>query len=371
MSAKCLPALKPLAPEHDDLSRVKPNSHEPIAGRMEQTKAAAINWLSDRPNWRQRLRTYIVSRGVHVMCGSADYVSADYASDIPLLSSAARLAWLKALGALGVKNFITTSGLGYDFVCHTGDLANFPFYDRQAYRPELQLCLGWLQGEDSPVVYDIGANDGFVSTHLAQMLAGHAPKIYAFEPTPTTFAKLVQSVERLGLSNSVYPVAAAVIDNPRPVRISYSERNSLLAQIHQPGLNPRGGDKIADAKGVTLDEISSLTRTFPQLLKIDAEGSEAAVFRGAQRLLSRPDRPAILFECNAATLVQCGESVATLTDLLGGYALYYVNDYCGQKIPFGDPVENPANIDWVCNLFAVPVTDSASRRWASVLEHRQ
>lgn len=338
---------------------------------MEQAKAAAINWLSGRPNWRQRLRTYIVSRGVHVMCGSADYVSADYASDIPLFKSGARLAWLKALGALGVKSFITTSGLGYDFVCHTGDLANFPFYDRQAYRPELQLCLGWLQGEDCPVIYDIGANDGFVSTHLAQMLADHAPQIYAFEPTPTTFAKLVQSVERLGLDNSVHPVAAAVIDNPKPVQIRYSERNSLLSQIRRPGLHPRDDEKIAEAEGVTLDGISASTKTFPNLIKIDAEGSEAAVFRGAQRLLSRPDRPAILFECNAATLVQCGESVATLIDLLDGYALYYVNDYCGQKIRFGDPVACPEKIDWVCNLFAVPTTEAATRRWASVLKERQ
>lgn len=81
--------------------------------------------MSDRPNWRRRLRTHVVSRGVHVMCGSADYVSADYASDIPLLSGAARLLWLKALATFGIKSFITTSGLGYDFVCHTGDLANF------------------------------------------------------------------------------------------------------------------------------------------------------------------------------------------------------------------------------------------------------
>jgi FkbM family methyltransferase len=301
---------------------------------MEQAKAAAINWLDDRPNWRQRLRAHIVSRGVHVMCGSADYVSADYASDIPLLRGAARLLWLKALGALGVKSFITTSGLGYDFVCHTGDLANFPFYDRQAYRPELQLCFGWLQGERNPVVYDIGANDGFISTHLAQMLAGQTPKIYAFEPTPPTFAKLVRSVERLGLGGSVYPVAAAVIDKPRPVRISYSERNSLLAQIRPQGLNPKVGEKLADAEGVTLDGFSSSIGNFPQLIKIDAEGSEAAVFRGAQSLLSRPDRPAILFECNPATLGQCGESVATLIKLLEGYELYYVNDYCGQKNSF-------------------------------------
>jgi FkbM family methyltransferase len=351
------------------MSAVKPNSHWLTAGRMEQTKAAAINWLSDRPNWRQRLRTLIVSRGVRVICGSADYVSADYASDIPLFRGAARLLWLKALGALGIKNFITTSGLGYDFVCHTGDLANFPFYDRKAYRPELQLCFGWLQGEDSPVVYDIGANDGFLSTHLAQMLAGRTPKIYAFEPTPATFAKLAQSVERLGLNDSVYPVAAAVIDSPRPVQISYSERNSLLAQIRPLGLNPRSGEKTAAAEGVTLDGFSNSSGNLPKLIKIDAEGSEAAVFRGAQRLLSAPDRPAILFECNSATLAECGDSVATLSNLLPGYDLYYVNDYCGQKIPFGYPVENPDQIDWVCNLFAVPATESAGRRWAAVLKH--
>ena len=245
--------------------------------------AIEFSLVSDRPNWRRRLRTHIVSHGVHVMCGSADYVSADYASDIPLLSGAARLFWLKALATFGVKSFITTSGLGYDFVCHTGDLANFPFYDRQAYRPELELCFAWLQGEDRPIVYDIGANDGFVSTHLAQMLAGRTPKIYAFEPTPTTFAKLMQSVERLGLNNSIHPVAAAVVDNPRPVRISYSERNSLLAQIRPLDSKPRVGEQIAQAEAVTLDGFSSSAGNLPKLIKIDAEGSEAAVFRGCCR----------------------------------------------------------------------------------------
>lgn len=338
---------------------------------MEQAKATAINWLSDRPNWRRRLRTHIINRGVRVMCGSSVHVTADYASDLPLLSGTARLVWLKALGALGVKNFIATSGLGYDFVCHTGDLANFPFYDRRAYRAELELCFGWLQAEDTPVVYDVGANDGFISTHLAQMLADQRPNIYAFEPTPTTLAKLVQSVERLGLTDSVHPVAAAVIDNPTPVRISYSERNSLLAQIRPLGLNPRVGEKIVDAEGVTLDGFSASIGTLPKLIKIDAEGSEVAAFRGAQSLLSRPDRPAILLECNPGMLAECGESVATLINILRGYALYYVNDYCGQKVPLGDPIENPEEINWVCNLFAVPLTESAARRWASALEHCQ
>ena len=43
------------------------------------------------------------------------------------------------------------------------------------------------------------------------MLAHRTPIIYAFEPVPTTFAKLVQSVQRLGLNNSIVPVPAAVV----------------------------------------------------------------------------------------------------------------------------------------------------------------
>jgi FkbM family methyltransferase len=323
-----------------------------------------------RLSWRQRLRTYVVTHGIHVMCGSTGDVSAAAATDVPLISGAMRLAWLKALEAVGVTRFVATSGLGYDFVCHTGDLANFPFYFRRAYQAELELCAAWLHGEDSPVVYDIGANAGFISTHLAQMLAGRAPKIYAFEPVPATFAKLAQSVERLGLTASVHPVAAAVVDSPGPVRISYSEKNSLLAQVSPRGLNARVGNKLAPAKGITLDQFCASGEAFPKLVKIDVEGSEVAVLRGARSLLSRPDRPAILFEHNPVALTESGCSLRTVTDLLPGYALHYVDDLAGQKIPFGHPIEVD-KIDWTCNLFAVPLAESSADRWASVLARAQ
>jgi FkbM family methyltransferase len=316
--------------------------------------------------WRQRLRTYVVNHGIQVMCGSTGDVSAAAATDIPLISGAMRLAWLKALHAVGVTRFVATSGLGYDFVCHTGDLANFPFYFRRAYQAELELCAAWLHAEDSPVVYDIGANAGFISTQLAQMLAGRTPKIYAFEPVPATFAKLAQSVERLGLTASVHPVPAAVVDSPGPVRISYSEKNSLLAQVSPRGLNARVGDKLAPAKGITLDQFCASVEAFPKLVKIDVEGSEVAVLRGARSLLSRPDRPAILIEHNPVTLRESGYSLRTLIDLLPGYAFHYVDDLGGQKIPFGHPIE-VEKIDWTCNLFAVPLAESSADRWASVL----
>jgi FkbM family methyltransferase len=329
--------------------------------------AAQLNGIGDGSTRRQRLRTRIVSRGIQMVYGSAD-VSPEAAADISLVSAAARFAWQKALGAVGVKSFVTTSAMGYDFVCHTGDLASYPFYYRRAYQSELQLCAGWLQEEHRPVVYDVGANDGFLSTHLAQMLSGAMPRIYAFEPVPTTFAKLVQSVNRLELHGSVHPVPAAVVDRPGSVRISYSERNSLEAQVTPRGLNLRVGDRIALAKAITLDGFCSSAGVFPSLVKIDVEGSEVAVLRGARGLLSRPDRPAILFEYNPVTLQECGESARTLLNLLPGYSLHYVDDLRRQQIPFGRPIHDVEHIDWICNLFAVPPGECSARRWASVLK---
>jgi hypothetical protein len=56
-----------------------------------------------------------------------------------------------------------------------------------------------------------------------------------------------------------------------------------------------------------------------------------------------------------------------LLELLSGYELHYVDDLSGQKIPFGSPVQ-AENIDWICNLFAVPLTEYSNRRWATVLK---
>jgi hypothetical protein len=130
------------------------------------------------------------------------------------------------------------------------------------------------------------------------------------------------------------------------------------------------GNKLAPAEGITLDQFCASGEVFPKLVKIDVEGSEVAVLRGARSLLSRPDRPAILFEHNPVALTESGCSLRTVTDLLPGYALHYVDDLAGQKIPFGHPIEVD-KIDWTCNLFAVPLAESSADRWASVLARAQ
>jgi FkbM family methyltransferase len=316
---------------------------------------------------RQSLRERISTRGIAMICGPSATVDAKVALQIPIFSAAIRMAALRLIGLAGIRSFVSRSGLGHAFVCHVGDLAEFPFYVRRAYAREIGLCAAWLAGIDRPVVCDIGANTGFISGHLAQILGPRQPRIFAFEPVPTTFAKLAEAIDRLGLSKLVIPVERAVVDTARPVRISYSDRHSLLAQVTPRGLNPRVGDELAEVEGLSLDEFCRGAGIVPDLVKIDVEGSEAAVFRGARSLLSRRGRPALLFEFNPTTLRECGVALAELPALLAGYSFHYVDDLCGQRLPLGTRIDDLAAVDWICNLFAVPLEPQARARWRNVL----
>jgi FkbM family methyltransferase len=335
-------------------------------------QAAPAGSLPDRyaGGW-QKMRGRIIELGIRAIWGEAAF-PATMAADVPLFSAGWRWAMLKAMGAVGVESFVASSGLGFKFVCHIGDLAEYPFYHRRAFQNELAICTAWLLQEAmDPVVFDVGANVGFFCTHLAQMTPNAGIKIYAFEPVDVTFAKLVQSIQRLNLDGAIHTVAAALLNEPHPVRLQYPPGNSLYAQIIPCEREAQPGYGLAHAAGITLDGFHGSSGVLPKLLKVDVEGYEIAVLRGGQGMLSRLDRPAVAFEFYPDALRQCGARPETFYELLAGYALYYVDDFEGQKIPLGQPITRLEDIEWGCNLFAVPSIEGSSARWASALSAAQ
>lgn len=319
--------------------------------------------------WRKGIRDRIVRQGIKAVCGTPDYVSSSAAADISLLSGGLRFVFVRTLGVLGVENFVARSGLGYHFLCHTGDLAEYPFYHRRAFAKELAILVAWLEQVERPIVYDLGANVGFIATHLAQMLASRSPTIYAFEPAPETYRKLVQSVERLGLGDFVRPIAAAASDAPGTLRLLVLKGNSLETQVVSGDFDNSPAEAIAFAPGIALDQFSASSGAHPDLIKMDVEGSEVAALRGAAGLLSRSDRPAILFEHNPISLAQRGADLGSLYRLLSDYVVYYIDDLRGQVLPFGSPIESFDGIDWICNIFAAPRGDASAARWSEALRH--
>jgi FkbM family methyltransferase len=280
------------------------------------------------------------------------------------LSTTARQLWLKLLRHTGVKHFRATSGLGLPFICHVGDFAGeVPFYYPAHSKKEIVLMAAWCSTFENPVIVDVGANNGFIATQLAQLLRARNPRIYAFEPVPTTFAQLELSIDRLGLNEFIVPICCALSDANDIAKIFYNPRESLFAQLRADSSNARAGTCSALSPTMTLDQAVASLAVMPSLIKIDVEGFEARVLRGAVNLLSQTEPPALCFEWNPLTASEMNTSLSEIARILDGYAFHYIDDFECQRKAFGAPVTNVEELTWVCNLFAVPGHQIAQEHW--------
>ncbi|MBD0325948.1 MAG: FkbM family methyltransferase [Pyrinomonadaceae bacterium] len=281
------------------------------------------------------------------------------------MSTALRLLTVKLFRKLGVKHFRARSGLSQPFICHLGDShGENPYYNFATSRKEIVLMASWCRQFAEPMIVDVGGNVGFVATQLAQLIREQRPRIFSFEPVPLTFQRLTNSIRLLKLEDSVYPICAALSDTTTLARITYSEWDTMFAQINAGEPNARAGDKTAWCPTLTLDELATVIKEAPALVKIDVEGHEVNVLRGGSRILSSDEAPAICFESNPVTLSECQSSVRELAEHLADYELFYVDDFEGQRMSFGEPVADLTKIDWVCNIFAVPRTPLGKERWS-------
>jgi len=130
---------------------------------------------------------------------------------------------------------------------------------------------------EGAVFVDVGANVGYY-TLVASKLVGAVGRVYAIEPVPSTATLLRVNVKLNGCNNVVvYEVAA------------WSTRGSLTlkipASMYGCASAVRGGASIVvDAS--TLDD-TLRDETSIDLIKIDVEGAELEVLRGAQNVLRR------------------------------------------------------------------------------------
>jgi FkbM family methyltransferase len=282
-------------------------------------------------------------------------------------STTLRVLVIRSLKYLGIQHFQARSGINKPFICYLGDfIGEGPFVNAHVCRAEILCMAAWCEQFETPVIVDVGGNCGFVATQIALLLKSKHPLIFSFEPVPYTFKRLIHSVNSLKLDEYVFPVCMALSNEAGLARISYFESNTMLAQVFDGKPNKRVGDKIAVAGVLTLDQVAAVTGA-PTLIKIDVEGHEAKVLEGARNMLSSDEAPAVCFELNPITLSESGASVSKLVSLLGDYEFFYIDDFEGQRIKFGEKLDDIRKVDWVCNIFAVPSTELSQKRWQTTL----
>jgi FkbM family methyltransferase len=144
---------------------------------------------------------------------------------------------------------------------------------------------------DNGLFLDIGANLGVYSTALWKMRG--RMRGAAFEPIPTTQALLRQTFELNDVPCSIEKVA--ISDVPRTLKLSAYEHGHNNFWI----VNDDKSHPTLDVAALPLDAWSAEQKDrVPGAIKIDVEGHELSVIKGARQTLAK-HRPALVVECHA------------------------------------------------------------------------
>ncbi|MEQ8384392.1 MAG: FkbM family methyltransferase [Coleofasciculus sp. A1-SPW-01] len=197
-------------------------------------------------------------------------------------------------------------------------IANYTLYFDESLRRwnmEVELAVHRILGRHlnpGHVFIDIGANFGLHTLYAAK-LVGDKGFVFAFEPVPANLKLLRRNVALSGVQQQVKIVPKAVSNSSEPFVTFYlpPEEVAVTASLCS---NPVTY-KTIQLSNVRLDDYWSNLDLPVQFIKIDVEGAELEVLRGAENLLKQW-HPTLLIEVHGFALPNFGSNVNELRNFL-------------------------------------------------------
>jgi FkbM family methyltransferase len=223
-----------------------------------------------------------------------------------------------------------------------------------AFEPDTYRALRRLVKPGQTVI-DIGANSGVHSLPMAA-LVGESGRVIAFEPTSPAFDRLRRNIAlNPTLSGRITAVRAYLRDGSDPSEVPsfYSSWRLDWSEAQ----HPKHFGSLADAAGAastTLDAYlgdAGIERV--DLIKIDVDGYEGKVLRGARRTLER-DQPTLIVELCPYALEEQGDSADTMLGLLLQHRYAFFDERTGRRLPdLPEPIKASIGRDSSINLVAM------------------
>jgi FkbM family methyltransferase len=193
-------------------------------------------------------------------------------------------------------------------------------YWRGWYAHRILHCIDQYLRPDMTLV-DVGANQGEVSLFAARRLT--QGQVIAFEPIQANYERLQANVRLNGLTNVI--AHNCCLGDERGEAALYAP--AAFSPDQEIGWNEGTSTMYAADQDVAVcgtaevhrldDVLESMAATRFDLLKIDVEGAELPVLRGATESIRRY-RPIILLEVNSDTFQAAGYSAEDVCALLRG-----------------------------------------------------
>ena len=193
----------------------------------------------------------------------------------------------------------------------------------------LHLLLRYLRPGD--VFIDVGAHIGWF-TIWASRFVGNQGSVYAFEPEPSNFDLLQKSIESNGCINVVSQMSA-VSDHSGDIAFYVNQDNDgghalWDCGLHQFNQKTRETPISILVPCTTLDDFCQGRKTGKiRMVKIDTEGAEVSVLRGAKEMLSIWAIDYVICEVNNSGLELMGSSYNEMIDFMSehGYSLIHAD----------------------------------------------
>ncbi len=202
---------------------------------------------------------------------------------------------------------------GLTFTGPAADVITRHIYRLGAHEPAItRYLIEHVRLGAGEVALDVGANIGWYSL-LLQHLSEPGAQIFAFEPDPETYALLCTNL-RANAADRVTPLNLALGDTPGTAQLRrYKHSNNGRHTLIVDG-------PAADKVPVAVETLAGFWRARAlgerplRFLKIDVEGFEYFVLRGAGELLARCGQ--IFLEYSPASLRLAGLQPDALIELL-------------------------------------------------------
>lgn len=222
-------------------------------------------------------------------------------------------------------------------------------------------CTSWVMTgllRDGDIAVDVGAHVGYY-TLLMRTLVGQSGQVFAAEPMPASHAALMENVLLNAYSN-VHCAQLAISDKVGEACLVIDRLNEGESRLASSV--PGRDEDVVIVRSSTLDEWLSRLSRAPRLIKLDAEGCEAAIVRGGASLFRDLPPDAVVCEINPPALERFGADQFSLRRSFSemGYGCYLINvaqdgpyDLCQGAIlrPYG--LDEAVRVNVVHNLLFV------------------